>query len=68
MAWHVPLFPYMKPHAHIESGTRYLTRRDKEVDLFVKFVYYGMTVGRGTSPVPAIIVLLNVQCAKEFKH
>lgn len=28
-------------------GTRWLTRRDREVDLFVKFVYYGMTVGRG---------------------
>ncbi|KAK0246377.1 Pex12 amino terminal region-domain-containing protein [Armillaria nabsnona] len=28
-------------------GTRWLTRRDREVDFFVKFVYYGMTVGRG---------------------
>ncbi|KAF9040402.1 hypothetical protein BDZ89DRAFT_1060491 [Hymenopellis radicata] len=28
-------------------GTRWLTRRDKEIDLLVKCLYFGMTVGRG---------------------
>jgi len=29
-------------------GTRWLTRREKEVDLFTKLVYYGITIGRGS--------------------
>jgi hypothetical protein len=29
------------------TGTRWLTRWDKEVDLLVKLVYYGFTTGRG---------------------
>ncbi|KAF8922144.1 hypothetical protein CPB85DRAFT_23622 [Mucidula mucida] len=28
-------------------GTRWLSRRDKEIDLLVKCLYFGMTVGRG---------------------
>ncbi|KAK0466395.1 Pex12 amino terminal region-domain-containing protein [Desarmillaria tabescens] len=47
MAWHVPFFTDRKPQSHVGLGTRWLARRDREVDLFVKFVYYGMTVGRG---------------------
>ncbi|KAF8167855.1 Pex12 amino terminal region-domain-containing protein [Crassisporium funariophilum] len=29
-------------------GTRWLTRWDKEIDLFVKLCYYGLTIGRAT--------------------
>jgi peroxin-10 len=30
------------------KGTRWLTRWDKEVELAVKLMYYGLSVGRGT--------------------
>jgi peroxin-10 len=34
--------------AHNErTGTRWLTRWDKEVELAVKLIYYGLSVGRG---------------------
>lgn len=33
------------------TGTRWLTRWDKEADLLVKLVYYGLTTGRGKSSV-----------------
>lgn len=29
------------------TGTRWLSRWDKEIGLFVKLLYYGLTVGRG---------------------
>lgn len=30
-------------------GNRWLTRWDKEVELFAKLLYYGITTGRGLS-------------------
>lgn len=34
------------------TGTRWLARWDKELDLFVKLCYYGLTTGTGMSNLP----------------
>ena len=34
----------------LRAGTRWLTRFDKEVELFVRLVYEALTTGRGRSP------------------
>jgi len=33
--------------ANALTGTRWLSRWDKELDLIVKLLYYGLTTGRG---------------------
>lgn len=42
-------YPFLTAGADGEwKGTRWLTRWDKEVELGVKLMYYGLSVGRGT--------------------
>ncbi len=35
------------------TGTRWLTRREKEIDLLTKLIYYGITIGQGRLSLPA---------------
>lgn len=37
------------PHSYVSCGlgTRWLSKWDKEIGLFVKLLYYGLTIGRG---------------------
>jgi hypothetical protein len=47
MAWSVSRFPVVYGADNERTGTRWLTRWDKEVELAVKLIYYGLSVGRG---------------------
>lgn len=40
--------PFACLYVHNYTGTRRLTRWDKELDLFVKLIYYGLTTGTAT--------------------
>jgi peroxin-10 len=47
---HTP-FPSLTYNRYsLRAGTRWLTRFDKEVELFVRLVYEALTTGRGRSP------------------
>ena len=50
MAWSVcHAYPATESVLTLDTGTRWLTRWDKELDLLVKLAYHGVTSGRGSS-------------------
>lgn len=49
-------------------GTRWLSRWDKEIDLLVKVLYYGLTVGRGQCTYVIEILLKLDRHVQQHRH
>ena len=55
MAWSVcRTYPATESVLTLDTGTRWLTRWDKELDLLVKLAYHGVTSGRGSHSLIAL--------------
>ena len=64
MAGSVFLFSRAILVTDVVPGTRWLTRWDKEIELFVKLLYYGLTTGRGEfDSLFAYQSLADMECA-----